>query len=192
MNRPPSRGQHFRTGSAVSLTSSPCQTMSWHLPLLTIRGAASRPILASPGSNIAFPSIVGGIVDGKATKSAIRFAASSNDVTPRAIAMRLSEPYIPIATLNCEPVAFSKTTAGPPLLTKRSAIAVISRTGLTSTEIRLSSPSASSARTKSNVPSNGMATLHLISQSGESVPVSDVITTGADFQIRVYAMPQTA
>ena len=93
---------------------------------------------------------------------------------------------MPIATLNSEPTAFSNSTAGPPLLTKRSAIAVISSTGSTDVEILRNSPAASSARTKSKVPSNGMATLHLFSQSAVSVPAGHAIMIEVDFPIPAF------
>src|SRR5262245_57030761 len=58
--------------------------------------------------------------------------------------MRRSVPNWLIRSGCSEPLTFSNTRAGPPALTVRSLIAVISRYGSTSVETRLSSPSRSS------------------------------------------------
>ena len=67
-------------------------------------------------------------------------AASSSFSTPSARHMRRSEPNWLIRSGWCEPFGFSNSSAGPPALTTRSVISVISRSGSTSAEMRRSSP----------------------------------------------------
>ena len=77
------------------------------------------------------------------TSRSIRAGSSSSEATPRASAIRRSEPKRFIATGNAVPV-FSKSSARPPCFTTRSAISAISSTGFTHAFIRTNSPSRSS------------------------------------------------
>ena len=63
--------------------------------------------------------------------------------------MRFIDAMELISTGTFEPLGFSNSRAGPPRLTERSAISVISRTGSTSSFTRLSSPARSRVRMKS-------------------------------------------
>ena len=77
--------------------------------------------------------------------SSMRFDISLNSSTPRAIAMRLSEPIMFMSTGYSVPV-FSKRSALPPpsLFDMRSVISVISKRVSTFAVMRLSSPASSS------------------------------------------------
>ena len=70
-------------------------------------------------------------------------AASSSVSTPSARHMRRSVPNWLMRSGCCEPFGFSNRSAGPPALTTRSTISVISRSGSTSAVMRRSSPSRS-------------------------------------------------
>ena len=76
-------------------------------------------------------------------------ATSSSRSTPKARHMRRSVPNWLISSGCSEPFGCSKRSAGPPALTVRSTISVISRCGSTSAATRTSSPSRSSSAIQS-------------------------------------------
>ena len=75
----------------------------------------------------------------------MRSATDSTESTPSASSMRFIDAIELISTGIFEPLGFSKSNAGPPPFTERSAISVISRAGSTCSFTRLSSPARSSA-----------------------------------------------
>ena len=81
--------------------------------------------------------------------SATFCATSSSCSTPNARHIRRSVPNWLISSGCSEPFGFSNSSAGPPALTVRSTISVISRSGSTSAETRTSSPSRSSSAIQS-------------------------------------------
>ena len=71
--------------------------------------------------------------------SAMRAATSSTESTSSAISMRRMLAKALMSTGTFEPLGFSNSSAGPPVLTERSANSVISRIGSTSKGMRFSS-----------------------------------------------------
>ena len=146
MYGPPSSGQQCSTGISFKFTAAPLRMTSLQGPPETILGKKA-PISASFGSIFNLPSSPSGMRICK--YSVIRSAVSWKLSTSSAMAMRfsLAYPLMRIGTL--EPLGFSNSNAGPPLLTERSANSVISRYGSTSNGIRTSSLFFSSACMKS-------------------------------------------
>src|SRR3989338_7818477 len=83
-------------------------------------------------------------------------ARSSNFSQPKAQAILFSLASALIKTGKSDPSTFSNSRAGPPFLTRRSAISVISSLGLTFVFILLSSPRSSKKSTKSFRDLNAM------------------------------------
>jgi hypothetical protein len=75
----------------------------------------------------------------------MRRATSSTDPTSSAISILRMEAKALMSTGMSCPFGFSKSSAGPPLFTERSANSAISSTGSTSNGMRLSSPFSSRA-----------------------------------------------
>ena len=113
---------------------------SWHGAFETVFGSESATDFSfrRPLHLLASPS--GGCMSRMSPSLA---AASSSFSTPSARHMRRSVPNWLMRSGCCEPFGFSKRSAGPPDLTTRSVISVISRSGSTSAEMRRSSPSRS-------------------------------------------------
>src|SRR5215831_3825425 len=140
MNGAASPGQQVWIGRAPRSTSSPVNTTSWAGPLRTRFGCESAIdfSLRRPLTFSARPC--GGCIS--STSPSLR-PASSRLSTPSARHIRRSVPNWLISSGWLE-FGFSNSNAGPPALTTRSVISVISRCGSTSACTRTSSPSRSS------------------------------------------------
>ena len=154
MNGAGSPGQQRWMGSLVRSTSSPSRTTSWHGPFETVFGRESATDLSlrRPRTFSRMPS--GGCMS---RMSPSFDAASSRRSTPSARHMRRSVPNWLIRSWCGEPFGCSKRSAGPPDLTTRSVISVISRSGSASTEMRRSSPSRSRSAIHSRRSRGGVA-----------------------------------
>ena len=147
-----SPGQQCWIGSRSRSTSSPSSTTSWHGPLRTDFGRESaidfsvfrpRTLAASP---------CGGCISSMSPSLA---ATSSSRSTPKPMHMRRSVPNWLISSGWRAPLTLSNRSAGPPALTVRSTISVISRYGSTSARTRTSSPSRSSRAIQSRRSAGG-------------------------------------
>src|SRR3954454_7114709 len=137
-----SPGQQRWIGRRPRSTSSPRRTISWQTPLPTVFGRESAMDLSFCKPRTFSISPLGGCIS---STSATRCATSSSFSTPRARHIRRSVPNWLIRSGCFALFGRSKSSAGPPALTVRSTISVISRSGSTSAETRTSSPSRSSS-----------------------------------------------
>src|SRR6478752_10124907 len=146
MNGAGSPGQQRWIGRTPRSTSSPRRTISWQTPLPTVFGRESATDLSfrSPRTFSSSPS--GGCIS---STSATLCATSSSFWTPKARHIRRSVPNWLMSSGCSAPFGFSNRSAGPPALTVRSTISVISRSGSTSADTRTSSPSRSSSAIQS-------------------------------------------
>src|SRR6266571_3819905 len=150
MYGPPSSGQQIGTGSLERSTSAPLCTIAWHggRPETLLGGNLATS--ASRGSIASLPSSESGTL--RFNSSAIRAPMSSRQATPKASAMRFSEPNRFTAT-GCGDgappgsVGRVNSSAGPPPgdFMQRSAISVISLSTETGCSTRARSPPASMA-----------------------------------------------
>src|SRR5579862_1734969 len=154
MNGAASPGQQVCTGRSARSTSSPRRTTSWHAPLRTLVGLESAIDFSclSPRSLSASPD--GGCISSTPASFA---PMSSRRSTPNARHIRRSVPNWLISNGCLLPFGRSKRRAGPPDLTARSTISVISRYGSTSTPTRTSSPSRSSSSIHSRRSASGIS-----------------------------------
>ena len=129
MNGAGSSGQQRMIGSASRSTASPSSTTSWHGPFETDFGVESAIDLSVPSLRTFSTSPCGGLSSSTSSSFA---ATSSSRSTPKARHMRRSVPNWLIRSGSREPFTFSNRSAGPPDLTTRSVISVISRSGSTS------------------------------------------------------------
>ena len=152
MNGAGSTGQQRWIGSRSRSTSSPVSTTSWTGPERTVFGRESaidfsffRPLTFS-----ARPC--GGCI----SSTSPSFAATASRLgASNARHMRRSVPNWLIRSGCRDPFGLVKSSAGPPALTVRSAISVISRSGSTSASTRTSSPSRSSSAIQSRSEAGG-------------------------------------
>src|SRR5918996_507942 len=135
MNGAGSPGQQCWIGSA---SRSGSRTSSWQAPRETVFGIESARRLSFPRPLTFSTSPCGGCIS--ITSSSFR-ATASRLSAPNARHMRLSVPNWLMSSGRSEPFTFLKRSAGPPPLTTRSVISVISRYGSTSASISTSSPS---------------------------------------------------
>ena len=155
INRPPSSGQHCRTGNFVKSTLSPVRITSWHGGVLSLTIFGGNFVIRKRVGSMAIFSLSrsGAFICMSDSTSLAIFSMSS---VPSAIAILFWLPNALISTGAVAPSTFSKSRALPPpgdLLT-RSVISVISRIGETSSVMRISSPSRSSSAIKSPSESN--------------------------------------
>ena len=141
MNGAGSSGQQRMIGSVSRSTWSPVSTTSWQGAFETVFGIESAIDLSVPSLRTLSTRPCGG---GSSSTSPSFVATSSRRSTPKAMHMRRSVPNWLIRSGSFEPLTFSKRSAGPPALTTRSVISVISSSGSTSAATRTSSPSRSS------------------------------------------------
>src|SRR5262245_50209201 len=146
MNGAGSPGQHRWTGSRPRSTSSPSWKTSWQAPLETTFGSESATDFSFRSPLTFSTSPCGGCMSRTSPSFA---AASSSFSTPSARHMRRSVPNWLMRSGCWAPFGFSKRSAGPPDLTTRSVISVISRSGATAAEMGRSSPSRSRSATHS-------------------------------------------
>ena len=127
MNGAGSPGQQRWIGSRSRSTSSPVRTISCAGPLRTVFGRESAIDFSfcRPCTFATSPS--GGCIS---STSPSRRATSSSDDAPNARHIRRSVPNWLISSGCDEPLTFSNSSAGPPALTTRSLISVISRSGI--------------------------------------------------------------
>ena len=137
MNGAGSSGQQRWIGSTSRFTSSPVSTISWQAAFDTSFGIESAIDLSLPSERTLSTSPCGGC---SSRISPSLSARSSSFSTPNAMHMRFSVPNWLIRSGCAAPFGFSNRSAGPPDLTTRSTISVISRSGSTSAEMRTSSP----------------------------------------------------
>src|SRR5579862_1331463 len=144
MNGAASPGQQVCTGRSARSTSSPRRTTSWQAPLRTLVGLESAIDFSClrPRSLSASPD--GGCI-------------SSTPASFAPMSSRRSAPNGLISNGCLLPFGRSKRRAGPPDLTARSTISVISRYGSTSTPTRTSSPSRSSSSIHSRRSASGIS-----------------------------------
>ena len=140
MNGAGSPGQQRWTGSRPRSMSSPSRKTSWHGAFETVFGSESATDFSLRSPLTFSRSPCGGCMSRMSPSLA---AASSSVSTPSARHMRRSVPNWLIRSGCDEPFGFSNRSAGPPDLTTRSTISVISRSGSTSVAMRRSSPSRS-------------------------------------------------
>ena len=157
-----SSGQQRWIGSRPRSTSSPSSTISWHAPFETVFGTESATDFSfrRPRTFSMRPS--GGCMSSTSPSFA---AASSSFSTPKARHMRRSVPNWLMRSGCGDPFGCSKRSAGPPDLTTRSVISVISRSGSTSVEMCLSSPSRSRSAIHSRRSVSGATAVSLWSQA---------------------------
>ncbi|RIH81657.1 hypothetical protein Mrose_03559 [Calidithermus roseus] len=146
MKGPPSRGQHLSTGRRERSTASPLSTTSCTGARKTRRGKKPRssPSLGSRANTALSPPLPGPRSISRATRS----PRASRLGTPMAHAVRSAVPYPPMNTGKSRPFTRSNRRAGPPILTMRSAISVISSSQETSSRTRKSSPRRSRSSMK--------------------------------------------
>ena len=120
--------------------SAPWSTISWQGAFETVFGSESAMDFSLRSPLTLATSPCGGCISRTSSSLA---ATSSSRSTPKAMHMRFSVPNWLMRSGCCEPLGFSKRSAGPPDFTTRSVISVISRSGSTSAEMRCSSPSRS-------------------------------------------------
>src|SRR3954470_19189416 len=142
MNGAGSPGQHRWIGSRSRFTSSPVRTTSCTGARETVCGRESAIDFSLRSPRTFSTSPCGGCIS---STSVTRPPTSSRLSTPSARHMRRSVPNWLISSGCREPFGRSKSSAGPPALTVRSTISVISRSGSTSALTRTSSPSRSSS-----------------------------------------------
>ena len=140
MNGAGSSGQQRMIGRRSRSTSSPVRTISWQAAFETVFGAESAIDLSVPSFRTLSTSPCGGVSSSTSSSFA---ATSSRRSTPNARHIRRSVPNWLIRSGSREPLTFSKSSAGPPDLTTRSVISVISSSGSTSAVTRTSSSSRS-------------------------------------------------
>ena len=135
-----SSGQHVWIGSRSSDASSPSRTSSWLGARRTVFGRESAIDLSFCRPRTLSTRPAGGCIS---STSPSFDATLSSDGASNARHMRRSVPNWLISSGCSEPLTFSNSSAGPPALTVRSLISVISSTGSTSAPMRTSSPSRS-------------------------------------------------
>ena len=123
-------GRRSRSGSG--------QTTSWQAPERTTLGRASATPLRRRSACTLSLSPSGGL---RSSSSAISSPIESNSSRPSASSIRRSVPNWLIKRGIFEPLTLLQSKAGPPPLSARSAISVISRYESTSWVISTSSPS---------------------------------------------------
>ena len=139
MNGPPSPGQQVAIGRRSR--SGWSSTTSWQGPLETILGRESASDLSLPRARSLSPIPCGGCI----SSTEETFSPSSSSCsTPKARHMRRSVPNWLMSSGSEEPRTLRNSSAGPPALTTRSAISLISSCGSTSAVTSTSSPSRSS------------------------------------------------
>src|SRR5256714_5058946 len=153
MYGPPSSGQQIGTGNWARSTSDSLITVFWEAGRPTVLGG-NFAISASRGSIASLPSRPSGTLS--AISSAMRAPTWSRHSTPRASAMRRSEPkrltatgyrdFPPERSVGCV-----NSSAGPPPgdFMQRSATSVISLSTETGCSTRVRSPALSIAATNS-------------------------------------------
>ncbi len=124
-----------------SASRSGSRTSSWHGPLRTVFGMESARRFSFPRPFTFSTRPCGGCIS--RTSSSFRATASRLGAS-RARHIRRSVPNWLMRRGRWEPFTFVKRSAGPPLLTTRSVISVISRYGSTSASTSTSSPSCPS------------------------------------------------
>ena len=105
-----SSGQQRWMGSRPRSTSSPVSTTSWHGAFETSFGIESAIDLSLPSERTLSTSPCGGCISSTLSSFA---ATSSSRSTPKARHMRRSVPNWLISSGCCEPLTFSKRSAGP-------------------------------------------------------------------------------
>ena len=146
-----------------------------------LRAASPRPTSASGGRWTFSRSPSGGCMSRMSPSFA---AASSSFSTPSARHMRFSVPNWLMRSGCCEPFGCSKRSAGPPDLTTRSVISVISRSGSTSASMRRSSPCALEER-------DPLAEVSRRRQgAGQSMDASAYSTASSSVMPRLRAVPR--
>ena len=136
MKGPPSPGQQVAIGSR---SRSGCSsTTSWHGPSETVLARESASDLSLPSARSLSPMPCGGC---SSSTEATLSPSSSSRSTPKARHIRRSVPNWLIRSGSDEPRTLRNSSAGPPALTTRSAISLISRWGSTSAVTSTSSPS---------------------------------------------------
>ena len=136
MKGPPSPGQ--QVGMGRRSRSGCSSTISWHGPFETVLARESASDLSLPSARILSPMPCGGW---SSSTEATFSPSSSSRSTPKARHIRRSVPNWLIRSGSDEPRTLRKSSAGPPALTTRSAISLISRCGSTSAATSTSSPS---------------------------------------------------
>ena len=136
MNGPPSPGQQVAIGRRSR--SGWSSTSSWQGPLETVCARESASDLSLPRARSLSPTPCGGCIS--STEETLSPSSSSRS-TPKARHMRRSVPNWLISSGSDDPRTFRNSSAGPPALTTRSAISLISRYGSTSAVTSTSSPS---------------------------------------------------
>src|SRR5215203_498126 len=163
MNGAGSPGQQRWIGSRSRFTSSPVRTTSCDGPRLTVFGRESAIDFSSLRPRIFSRSPSGGCIS---STPPTRAATASSDGASNALHIRLSVPNWLISSAWRVPLTFSNRSAGPPDLTTRSTISVISRSASTSAATRTSSPS----RSRRAIHSRRSAGAAICSQSKERTP----------------------
>ena len=135
-----SSGQQVWIGRRPRSTSSPVRTTSCARPERTLFGIESAIDFSFARLFTFSTRPCGGCIS---STSPMRAPTSSRLAASKARHIRRSVPNWLIRSGCSEPLTFSNRSAGPPDLTVRSLISVISRCGSTSAEMRLSSPSRS-------------------------------------------------
>ena len=146
MNGAGSPGQQRWIGRTERSTSSPRSTISWTGPRRTVFGIESAIDFSFWRPRTLSISPDGGCIS---RMSLSLWATSSSRSTPKARHIRRSVPNWLIRSGCCASFGRSNRSAGPPALTVRSTISVISRSGSTSAATRTSSPSRSRSEIQS-------------------------------------------
>src|SRR5688572_12614425 len=147
-----SPGQQVCTGSRPRSTSEPSSTISWHGAALTKRGSIASTCFNSGSLSQASFHPFGGsgsLSIASSTPSSRNAFVGSGSSTPMPSATRFTVPNRLPSTGRAYPLGFSNSSAGPPALSTRSQISVISSRGSTVAATRFSSPRASSWARKS-------------------------------------------
>ena len=137
MYGPPSPGQQVMIGSESRLGGS--STISWQGPDDTDLGRESASDFSRPSARSLSIMPSGGAIS---STSETRSPSWSRSSTPNAMQALRRVPNWLITTGSWEPLTLRKKSAGPPALTVRSVISVISRCGSTSASTSCNSPAA--------------------------------------------------
>ena len=152
MNGAGSPGQQRWIGNRSRLTSSPVSTISWLAPRETVFGSESA-------IDFSFfrPRTLSRCPAGPHLEHVLELL---RDIVEPLDSERQAHPRLGAELIDREgmldPFGRSNRSAGPPALTVRSTISVISRYGSASAETRTSSPSSSSRRIRSRGSPGGV------------------------------------
>ena len=143
--RPPSPGQGRSSGRASRFTASPLNTCWRQGGVRSRSGRALSTSSSTEPKRTASRAPLGGRGCCSSARRSPRASSSSGRSIPMLQSTRSWVPIRLIATGISLPITFSKSRAGPPQLSTRSAIAASSRSGSTGAVMRRNCPRSSSS-----------------------------------------------